>query len=195
MKLRMLSIALILPLATMMLSACGTTATSKGASLGAVVGGLTGGLGDAATGALVGGGVGYLVDRADDKQKAREQTERELRALEASRVTENPETVYRPEPANDLVGKTWRVISLVTDEPYPDYQSIVVTFQTNSKATTMTVWKSNEIETFIDNYRVVDNVLILSGEDYLVNAKYSIQDDQMVLVAEDFRAVLELIPG
>ena len=184
----------ILVLASMVAAqGCGTTSTSKGASLGAVVGGLTGGLGDAATGALIGGGVGYLVDRADDKAKAREQAERETRALEASRVTDDPSTVYRPEPINDLVGTTWRVISLVSDEPVDEYHSIVVTFQTNSKATTMTVWKGKDVETFVDNYRVVDDVLILSGDDYLVNAKYSIDNDQMVLVAEDFRAVLELI--
>jgi hypothetical protein len=176
------------------LSGCGTTSTSKAASLGAVVGGLSDGWGGAATGALVGGGVGYLVDRADDKAKAREQAERETKALEMAAITSKPETAYRPPNQNALVGTTWRMISLVSeDEPIPEYRSMVITFQMNSKVTTLTIYNDNEIETFVDSYRVVEDVLILSGEDFVVNAKYSIENSQMVLVAPGLRAVLEEI--
>ena len=72
---------MVVVLSAILLAGCGTTSTSKGASLGAVVGGLSDGWGGAAAGALVGGGVGYLVDRADDKAAARDEAERREAAL------------------------------------------------------------------------------------------------------------------
>ena len=66
------------------LTACGSTATSKGASSGAVVGGLVGGWRGAAIGALVGTGVGYAVDSADEKKQMAGIKERETAALESA---------------------------------------------------------------------------------------------------------------
>ena len=95
---------------------CGTTSTSKGASLGALVGGLSNGIGGAAVGALVGGGVGYLADSADDKKVAQQQAERRTQALERSSISNNPQTTYRPVTTNRLLGTTWRLISIVADD-------------------------------------------------------------------------------
>ena len=180
------------------LSGCGTTGTSKGASFGAVLGGLTGGTRGAATGAIIGGGLGYLADSAKDKQAAQEQAEREAAALESARITSNPSTAYRPPETNALTGSTWRVISLVSDTVPPGrYASVVISFQTNSKVTTLGITPVGDAEVFVESYRLVDNVLILSGEEngepYVVNAKISIADNQLVVVAPGLRAVLEEI--
>lgn len=175
---------------------CGTTSTSKGASLGAVVGGLSDGWGGAATGALVGGGVGYLVDRADDKKAAREEAERREAALAQARITADPATSYRPSNINPLTGSTWRVISLVSDETPPGgYAAAVVTFQTNSKVTTLVTKPDGETAVYVETYRVVDDVMIITGEEdgesYIVNAKYLLEGGQLVVSAPGLRVLLE----
>lgn len=192
------SLAAILPV-----SGCGETEAQRrmtgGAAIGALAGAAVGGRGGMATGAVVGGGLGYISGNEKDKKMAREQAAREREALEKSRVTDNPATTYRPENKNQLVGSTWRMISLVSDEPTPEFSSMVVTFQTNSKLTTLTVMSNGDVESYVENYRVVDNVLIISGTDpkteesYVINSTYSIENQQMVVIAPEFRAVLEEI--
>jgi hypothetical protein len=182
--------------ALFMLTGCGTTSTSKGASLGAVVGGLSGGTRGAATGALIGGGLGYLADRADDKAAARAQSDKEAAALRQAKITSNPQTAYRPDNINPLTGSTWRAISLVSDiDPPGTYSSVVVTFQTNSKVTTLAIPPEGDAAVFVETYRVVDDVLIISGKEngeaYVVNAKFSIENQQMIVVAPGLRVVLE----
>ena len=74
---------------------------------------------------------------------------------------------------------------------------MVITFQTNSKVTTLGITPTGDAEVFVESYRLVDNVLILSGEEngepYVVNAKISIADNLLVVVAPGLRAVLEEI--
>jgi len=179
---------------------CGTTSTSHGASMGAVLGGMVGGIDGAATGALLGGGVGYLDDRATDKQIQRSQKERELARkerearMEEARITNDPKTAYRPEKDSPLTGTSWRVISFVSeDEPAPEYHSMVVTFTTNSRLTTLTVWDEGKTETVAERYTLIDDVMIIRGKDYVVNAKYTVEDDQMVVLAPGLRLVLEKV--
>jgi hypothetical protein len=192
----LIAVLLTAGLSTIMVSGCGTTSTSKGASLGAVVGGLSNGFGGAATGALVGGGVGYLIDRSDDQAAARAQQEKRDAALEQARITADPATAYRPANINPLTGSTWRAISLVSDEVPPErYGSVVVTFQTNSKVTTLAIPRQGDPDVFVETYRVVEDVLILSGnengESYVVNAKFSLEGNQLIIVAPGLRVVLE----
>ena len=73
---------------------------------------------------------------------------------------------------------------------------MVVTFTSNTKLTTMTVLKNGETLTSVESYRVVDDVMIISGKDengkdYVINAKFSVEGKQMVLVAPDMRIVME----
>ena len=174
------------------LTACGSTATSKGASSGAVVGGLVGGWRGAAIGALVGTGVGYAVDSADEKKQMAGIKERETAALESAAITNNPQTAYRPANNNPLVGSTWRVISLVHEtENVPEFKSMVLTFQTNTKATTLILWADGRTESYVETYNVVGDALVFSGKDYVTNARYSVQNKQMVIVSPEMRVVLE----
>jgi hypothetical protein len=174
------------------LTSCGTTNTSKGASTGAIVGGLVDGWGGAAAGAIIGGGIGYAVDHSEDKKKGQELKEREVAALEKSSISSDPKTAYRPANSNPLTGSTWRVISLVDDEKKtPEFKSMVLSFQTNTRATTLILWADGRTETYSESYTIVDDALVLSGKDYVTNAKYSINNKQMVLVTPKMRVVLE----
>ncbi|MGI9537187.1 MAG: hypothetical protein ACR2PB_08950, partial [Desulfocapsaceae bacterium] len=127
---------------------CGATnverKTTAGIGLGALAGGLmSGDAGGAAAGAAVGGLAGYAIgtdqDRYADKialEQERLALEKEQTAIAKATITNDPKTAYRPEIRNDLVGTTWRVISIEGEQPFPDYHSVITTFQTNSKVTT-----------------------------------------------------------
>jgi hypothetical protein len=175
---------------------CGTTSTSKGASLGALVGGLSNGIGGAAVGALVGGGVGYLADSADDKKVAQQQAERRTQALERSSISNNPQTTYRPVTTNRLLGTTWRLISIVADdEETYSYSALVATFQTDSKLTSLVLYNDGRSQSYVDVYRVVDDVLIITSAGEVTNAKYSVTGEQLIVVAPGLRMVLERVQG
>jgi hypothetical protein len=174
------------------LQGCGSTGTSKGASTGAVVGGLLDGWGGAAAGAIIGGGIGYASDHSEAKKKEQELKERELAALEKSAITSDSNTAYQPQNTNPLTGSTWRVISFVEDEKKTaDFSSLVISFPTNTKSITLIQWADGRTETYSENYNVVNDALVLSGDGYVTNTKYSIQDKQMILVAPNMRVVLE----
>ena len=176
------------------LAGCGTTGTSKGASTGAVIGGLVDGWGGAAAGALIGGGIGYASDHAEAKKKEQELKERELSMLQESTITSDPNTTYRPKNNNPLTGSTWRVVSFVEEEPKTrEFSSLVISFPTNTKSTTLIQWADGRTETYDENYSVLDDVLVFSGDGYVTNTKYSIQDKQMVIVDPNMRVVLEEI--
>jgi len=68
---------------------------------------------------------------------------------------------------------------------------MVVTIQTNSKMTTLTAFKDGTTDTTVESYRIVDDVLVISGKDYIINGKYSIEKSQMIYVAPEMRVVLE----
>jgi hypothetical protein len=175
-----------------LLSGCGSTGTSQGASTGAVVGGLVDGWEGAAVGAIIGGGIGYASDASAARKKDQEIREQELAALKGSTVTSDPKTAYQPENSNLLTGSTWRVISLVEDEKtLGEFSAMVISFQTNTKSTTLIQWADGTTETYAETYSVVADALVLTGKDYVTNAKFSIQEKQMILVAPNMRVVLE----
>lgn len=201
---RMLSIVVLAFSALLATGNAPAQAAKDSAITGAAIGALTGGIvsgkfGGAAVGAVAGGSLGYVVGNEKDKKRAQEQAAREQAAREKAKVSSDPATAYEAPEENPFVGSTWQVVSLVTEEPAPEYASIVVTFPTNSKVTTMAVRRDGEAETWVESYRIVDDVMVLSGKDrktgepYMINAKFSIEDNQLILVAPEGRAVLEEI--
>jgi hypothetical protein len=179
------------------LAGCGSTQATKGATggaaAGALAGGLLGGWRGAAVGAAVGTGVGYIAGNEADKKRAKEEAARERAELAKSTVTNDPKTAYRPPNKNQLVGSTWRVLSVVSEDPYPEYSSMVLTFQTNSRMTTLMALKDGSTTTIVESYRIVDDVMVITGKDYVINGKYSIEGKQMIFVAPEIRTVLEEI--
>jgi len=153
---------------------------------------LAGGGSGAAISAAAGGGLGYVVGNEEDKEDAKEQAAQERAALQKAHITKDPQTAYRPPNENPLAGSTWRVIiSLVSGDQIPDYHSMVVTFQSNTKLTTLTVLGNNKTEISIESYRVVNDVLVITGKGYVINAKYSVEGKRMIVVAPQLKVVLE----
>jgi hypothetical protein len=59
--------------------------------------------------------------------------------------------------------------------------------------TTLIAFKDGTTTSLVESYRVVDDVLVITGKDYVYNGKYSIQGKQMIFVAPEIRTVLEEI--
>ena len=173
---------------------CGGGSTGTGAAIGGIGGALlTGSFGGAALGAAAGAGIGYLTEQ--EKQNARDQVRKDQQALAQSRVTNNPETAYRPKATSPFVGSTWRVISYESEELVGDYSEIIVTFPSNSKVTTMFVRRDGETEVFVESYAVVDDVIVFQGKEdgkeYRVPARFTLNDKLLSLKFEDSSFVLE----
>ena len=78
--------------------------------------------------------------------------ERETAVLERAEITSNPQTAYRPPNENKLVGSSWRVISLVHEtEEIPEFKSMVLTFQTDTKATKLVLRAADSRDYPVDN--------------------------------------------
>ena len=179
---------------------CGTTQAQKkgsaGAAIGAGVGGILCGSSCMLAGGLIGGGAGYLAGDAEDRKLAEQQAARERAAIEKARVTEDPSTADRPAAGNPLVGSTWRVISR-TDENDPfEFSAMVVTFQTNSRLTTLLVLPDGKTQSYVEKYRIVGDTVIIwgsydSGEPYVFEGTFSIANGKMVVATPGNRTVLE----
>jgi hypothetical protein len=174
--------------------------TLGGVAIGAITGGLiTGKGGGAAVGALAGGSLGYVIGSDKDKQRAQQQAAQEQAARDKAQVGSDPATAYQAPEENPFVGSTWQVVSLVTEKPRAEYASIIVNFSTNSKVTTISVLKNGDAETKVESYRIVDDAMIItgtdseSGEPYMINAKFDLEDGRLILVAPEGRAVLKEI--
>lgn len=164
-----------------------------GAGLGALAGQAIGGdTGSTLLGAGVGSGLGYVIGNEQDKAAAADQHAAENAAMQTSRITNDPNTAYNPPASNPLAGTTWRLLSLVSDDDIP-WASITVTFVDNSKVVTVTTQPGGASTSSIEKYRVVENILIVNGEDHLINATFTLNGGQMIVVAESFRAVLEQV--
>ena len=161
---------------------------------GLAIGSLTGSAGaGAAIGAIAGTAVGYVVGNEMDKKEAKEVSSRESAALEKAHITNDPKTAYHENNSNPLVGTSWRIVSLKGPKSFPDYNDMVVTFQTNTQVTTLTVLKDGKTTTKTNPYRVVGDVLILtdSVKNTMINTKYSIKGNQISIVGEGWNIVME----
>jgi len=151
----------------------GRTGALAGSGVGAIIGQAAGRDTEATLiGAAVGAGVGYIVGNEMDKKEARE--------LEARGAM--------PDNA-PLAGSSWRVASLVRDEPLP-HRSIVIDFHHNGRVITTRTLPDGSIERADEAYRVVGSTLIVNKPGYIVNAKYRIDGSEMTVDAPKFRAVL-----
>lgn len=189
-----MTLIFILILSLGLFTSCGSSKTAQGAGAGALVGGLVGGWDGLATGALVGGGVGLMVDAADDKQVRQEQKEREIRELKKANEIQNKQQVIAQKNANRLAGTSWRVVSLVDEsKKSPEYSSLVISFQNNTKAMTLILKADGTSETYTETYTMLGDALIFTGKDYVINSEFKINGNQMIVITPDHRVVLEEI--
>ena len=161
-----------------------------------------GAVGGAVAGAAVGGLAGYAIgtdqDRYADKtalEQERLALEKEQTAIAKATITSDPNTAYRPESRNDLVGTTWRVISIEGEQPFPEYHSVITTFQTNSKATTLVIDEEGTTTSVTETYQLVNDVMVVTGEQdgqkYVVDGTYSVDNGTFVYVTPAYRVVAE----
>lgn len=183
---------------------CMTTKAQKGAGIGAAggslaglaIGSLTGSAGaGAAIGAVAGTALGYVVGNEMDKEDAKAQAAREKTALSKAQITSDPKTAYHEKKSDPLVGTSWRVVSMKSPKSYPAYSDMVVTFQTNTQVTTLTVLKNGTTTTDSDPYRIVDDTMILTDSETnkMINAKYSIEGNRMTITSEVWNIVMDKI--
>jgi osmotically inducible lipoprotein OsmB len=197
----LLSILVIIPV-LFMLVGCGATnverKTTGGVGLGALAGGvMSGSVGGAAAGAAIGGLAGYAIGTDQDRHAEKMALEKERNEIAKAKITSDPKTAYRPANRNDLVGTTWRVISIEGEQPFPEYHSLVTTFQTNSKVTTLVVNKDGSASTVAESYQILNDVMVVSGEEngkkYVVDGKYNVQDGTFIYVTPTYRVVGEKV--
>ncbi len=149
-----------------------------GAGLGAVAGGIIGGHGSSALiGAAVGTGIGYVIGNESDKKKAEEMNAQ-------SKNSTHGET-------GPFAGTTWRLQDWSPKTGKEEWQTKSFAFGKDGWVTTTTTHKDGRKATERENYRVVDNTLIVNKGDYLVNYKFAIQGDQLTVDASKGRAILK----
>ena len=166
---------------TATLTGCATEG-QKGAAVGAGTGALIGGLANmhgswgatALIGAGIGAGVGYLIGNEKDKEHAAKRqraTEEELRPLE---------------------GTTWQMVSVVP-KPKERHKSVVSHFRHDGTVVTTKTNMDGKVETTTEQYRIVGSTLILSGPDYVENAKFRIEGDRLFIDYGNGSAVLQRV--
>lgn len=152
------------------------TRAQTGSALGAGIGALAGqaiGRNTKATliGTAIGAGAGYLIGNDQDKKAAK--------AYDFSQPTA-------------LTGTKWKVISLVMEEK-PEFETMTVEFRPDGKIVTTRYESGGTMTITEERYRIVGNTLIINKSDYLINAKYRIDGNEMIVDCERFRAVLKRI--
>ena len=158
------------------------TGAAGGAGVGSLVGQVAGRSGKATLiGAGVGAGIGYVVGNEVDKKEA----ERYRDADE-----QGP---YNYETLAPLAGTRWAIASLQPKDTVPEYASKLVEFRPNSRVITTTTNPDGTIIVADEHYRVVGKTLIINKPDYLINAVFSIEGEQLIISSDDFRAVLNRV--
>lgn len=70
------------------------------------------------------------------------------------------------------------------------YVSKIVEFRAYGRVITTTTNPDGTVDVTDERYRVVGNTLVMYKPGLLINAQFGISGDQMIVSAEDFRAVL-----
>ena len=146
------------------------------ALIGQAAGGDTG---STLVGAAIGTGVGYIIGDQVDEKKAKEMS-----------AQGNPTPEVAP-----LGGTRWKLISLNTSKSVDPYVSKVIHFRPDSRVVTTTTTKDGNVTTTDETYRVVGTTLIINRPGYLVNARFHLDGNRLIVDDPGFSAVLERING
>ncbi|UCF33342.1 MAG: hypothetical protein JSV78_13520 [Phycisphaerales bacterium] len=130
-------------------------------------------------GAGVGAGVGYMIGNEKDKEHAKEMNQE-------SKAHNYTHTEVKP-----LGGTRWLLVDIAPKSGIPPYASKVVEFRPYGRVITTTTNPDGSVDVTDERYRVVGNALVINKPDLLINAQYDISGDEMIVSAENFRAVLK----
>jgi len=156
------------------------TGALSGAGVGALVGGLANMHGSWGAGALIGAGVGaglgYLIGNEMDKKDTQQRqavTEGELKPL---------------------AGTVWQVTSIVPKPPKP-FKSMVTSFRQDGTVLTTVTHTDNTVETATENYRIVGSTLIINKPDYVINSKFRMDGETLILDNGSSSIVMRRVGG
>jgi hypothetical protein len=156
------------------------TGALSGAGVGAMVGGLANMHGSwgatALIGAGVGAGLGYLIGNEADKKDAQQRQGAQ-------------EGEIRP-----LAGTTWQVTSIVPKPPKP-FKSMISSFRQDGTVLTTVTHKDGTVETATENYRIVGSTLIINKPDYVINSKFRMDGDTLILDNGSSSIVMQRVGG
>ena len=169
------SVIICMLVSSLAITGCETraqTGTLAGTGIGALIGQVVGGDTKATLiGAAIGTGAGYLIGNAQDKKAAK---------------------TYDFSQPTTLTGTKWKIMSLVMEDK-PEYNTIIVEFRPDGKVVT-TRYEPGDTKTITEErYRIVGSTLIINKTDYIINAQYRIDGNEMIVDCERFRAVLQRI--
>ena len=162
-------------LTTIVNSGCATkkqTGALGGAGVGALIGQVAGRSTEATLiGAAVGTGVGYLIGNEMDKKDAKNR----------QKVVE--------EETKPLANTTWQVTSIV---PKPDrpVKSLVAHFKPDGTVVSTRTFEDGHVETANERYRIVGDTLIINQDNYVINARFKINGNQMIANTEKHSIIL-----
>ena len=142
--------------------------TGVGALIGQAVGGDTGAT---LIGAGVGAGAGYLIGNHQDKKAAEK---------------------HDYSSATPLTGTEWSLSDL-TMENKPQYQSYTVKFTKDGKIVSTLIKPDGTKKIEEERYRIVDSTIVVHKDDYIINAKYALYGNELVITTDKFKAVLKKI--
>jgi hypothetical protein len=172
-------LALVLILALGGCETGGQTGALVGTGIGALAGQAIGGdTGATLIGAAAGAGIGYVIGNEQDKKHAREMSE------------QSASQQYTHHEVSPIGGTRWQVVSLAPRDVVPPYTSKIVEFHPNGRVVTTTTMVDGTVKVSDEKYRVVGSTLIINSPGYLINAEYDIDGNEMIVSAEEFRAVL-----
>jgi hypothetical protein len=151
------------------------TGALAGAGVGALIGQAIGGnTAGTLIGAGVGTGVGYLIGNEMDKKDAKSR-----------------ETVTASETA-PLANTTWQLVSIVPD-PKKNVKSLVIHFKPDGTALTTRTFTDDSVKTATERYRVVGETLIINQDDYVINARFAINGNQLIANTDKYSIVLRRV--
>jgi len=175
MKVRSVVGLLLLSLVLGLGAGCATqaqTGAAAGAGLGALMGQAIGGnTAGTLIGTGVGAGLGYIIGNELDKQQAGQRRQ------------------ASPTDLGPLPGTSWEVVS-VNPRPSRHYRSWKIHFRHDGTALSSKVDQDGVLTEDVERYRVVGSTLIMNQDNYLINARFHLEGNQMFVDTGDKSLVL-----
>lgn len=216
-RLQRLVVGVICVLTIAVAGGCQTRAQT-GAAAGAGIGALMGqaiGRNTAGTliGTAVGAGGGYVIGNQMDRSEARrEQQQRDQAHAQAlaeakaqapppppDQPSNQPQGTFVPpswphatQGMQPLADTSWRVVSM-SPPPRREFNTMTVSFQPNGLVVSTTIYPDGSVAADSEQFRVVGNTLIINDIDYLTNSIWTLEGNQLTIVNQSFRTVMERI--
>lgn len=170
-----------------------TKSTLKGAGIGALLGQAIGKDTESTLiGGALGAGVGHVVgDRKEKKAAQAQETAQPAPAAAPEPKTEEEKDVQPPDPAEPLYDSFWQVRSISPKERVTPFFSKLVLFLRDGYVQTVTTSPEGRVTLSEETFNVVDDTLVVNKPDYIMQARFKVDGDQLILSADDFSAVLQ----